>query len=76
MAGDRFRNGELVAVNAAIVMAYGLGSLAGPTVGGAAMDAWNPQGLLGFFVVLFACFLAVTVWVQGGPPGRLRPLVP
>ncbi len=61
MAGDRFRGGDLVAANAAMVMAYGLGSLTGPTLAGAAMDAWNPQGLLGFFVVVFACFLALTV---------------
>lgn len=65
MAGDRFRGADLVALNAAIVMAYGLGSLTGPTLGGAAMDAWNPQGLLGFFVVLFAGFLAVTIWNRG-----------
>lgn len=61
MAGDRFRDAELVAVNAAIITAYGLGSLAGPTLAGAAMDAWNPQGLLAFFVALFAAFLGVIV---------------
>lgn len=60
LAGDRFRTGDLVAVNAAIIMAYGLGSLAGPTLGGIAMDAWNPQGLLGFFVLLFSAFLVMT----------------
>ncbi len=42
MAGDRFRGGDLVAVNAAMVTAYGLGSLAGPALGGVAMDVWNP----------------------------------
>jgi MFS family permease len=61
MAGDRFHDGELVAVNAAMIMAYGLGSLAGPALGGAAMNVWNPQGLPWFFVVLFACFLAATL---------------
>ncbi len=66
MAGDRFRGGDLVAVNAAIVMAYGLGSLTGPTLAGAAMDVWNPQGLLGFFVVLFGCFLAVVGTARRG----------
>ena len=65
MAGDRFRGSEMVALNAAIVMAYGLGSLTGPTLAGAAMDAWNPQGLLGFFVLLFAAFLGVMVWAKG-----------
>jgi len=71
MAGDRFRGSEMVALNAAIVMAYGLGSLTGPTLAGAAMDAWNPQGLLGFFVVLFAGFVGVTIWNWSGP--RRRP---
>jgi MFS family permease len=59
MAGDRFRGSDLVAANAAMVTAYGLGSLTGPMLAGAAMDAWNPEGFLGFFVVLFGCFLAV-----------------
>ena len=60
MAGDRFHGAEQVAVNAAIIIAYGLGSLAGPVLGGAAMDAWNPHGLIGLFVVLFAVFLLAT----------------
>ena len=34
MAGDRFRGGELVSVNAAMIMAYGLGALVGPPLGG------------------------------------------
>jgi MFS family permease len=61
MVGDRFRDGDLVAANAAMVMAYGLGSLTGPTLAGAAMDAWDSEGLLGYFVVLFGCFLAGTL---------------
>lgn len=61
MAGERFRGGELVSVNAAIIMAYGFGALLGPPLGGAAMDLWNPQGLLGFFVLLFAAFLPLTL---------------
>jgi MFS family permease len=66
MAGDRFRGGELVTVNAAIIMAYGLGALVGPELGGAAMDVCDPQGLLWFFVLLFGAFLAATL------PGPLR----
>jgi MFS family permease len=61
MAGDRFRGSELVSANAAIVMAYGFGALLGPPLGGAAMDIWNPQGLFGFFVLLFAAFLPATL---------------
>lgn len=58
MAGDRFKGGDLVAVNAAMIVAYGTGALLGPALGGAAMDAWGPQGLLALFVLLFAAFLA------------------
>ena len=60
MAGDRFRDTELVTVNAAIIMAYGLGALAGPALGGVAMDAVGPQGLFWLFVALFATLLAAT----------------
>ncbi|HXA24515.1 MAG TPA: MFS transporter [Acetobacteraceae bacterium] len=65
MAGDRFRGGDLVSVNAAMIIAYGLGGLAGPAMGGAAMDMRNPQGLLWLFVMLFAGLLAATCWVFG-----------
>ena len=61
MAGDRFRGTELVTVNAAMIIAYGLGGLAGPALGGMAMDLRNPQGLLWLFVVLFAALLLTTV---------------
>lgn len=61
MAGDRFAGAELVALNAAIIIAYGFGSLIGPTLAGAAMDAWDPQGLLGYFAALFAMLLLITL---------------
>jgi len=60
MAGDRFRGAELVSVNAAMIIAYGLGGLAGPALGGVAMDLRNPQGLLWLFALLFACLLLAT----------------
>jgi MFS family permease len=58
MAGDRFRGGELVSVNAAIIIAYGIGALGGPPLGGAAMDIDSPQGLPWLFVALFGVFLS------------------
>ena len=58
MAGDRFRGGELVTANAAIIMAYGLGALVGPGLGGAAMELIGPRGLFWFFAALFCAFLA------------------
>jgi MFS family permease len=59
MAGDRFRGTELVTVNAAMIIAYGLGALAGPALGGIAMDVRNPQGLLWLFTLLFAGLLVI-----------------
>ncbi len=61
MAGARFRGAELVSANAAIIIAYGLGSLLGPSLGGVAMDLWNPDGLLAAFALLFAAFVALTI---------------
>jgi MFS family permease len=70
MVGDRFRGTELVTVNAAMIIAYGLGALAGPALGGVAMDIRNPQGLLWLFALLFACLLAATRFTAGRPPPR------
>jgi len=60
MAGARFRGAELVGANAALIIAYGAGSLIGPSLGGIAMDLWNPEGLLAALALLFALFLAMT----------------
>jgi predicted MFS family arabinose efflux permease len=70
MAGDRFQGTDLVAVNAAIIMAYGLGAMAGPALGGVAIDISDPQGLLWLFVLLFAGLLAVTRLTADQPPRR------
>ena len=70
MAGDRFNGGELVAVNAAIIIAYGLGGLIGPGLGGAAMDLAGPRGLFWFLAVLFLGFLAVVATARSGTRAR------
>jgi MFS family permease len=72
IAGDRFRGGDLVSVNAAMIIAYGLGGLVGPPLGGIAMDVRNPQGLLWLFVILFGALVAVLLIApqtrRSGPP--------
>ena len=70
MAGDRFQGTDLVAINAAIIMAYGLGALAGPALGGVAIDISDPQGLLWLFVLMFAGLLTVTRLTADQPPPR------
>jgi MFS family permease len=67
MAGARFRGAEMISANAALIIAYGLGSLLGPSLGGIAMDLWNPDGLIAAFALLFAAFLALTVGWRRAP---------
>jgi MFS family permease len=61
LIGERVRPGQLASANAAFIFAYGMGSLAGPVSAGAAMDAFNPWGLLMAFA-LFAAFYLVVAW--------------
>lgn len=66
MSGDRFHGSDLVTANAAMIMAYGLGALVGPPLGGLAMAIDNPQGLLWLFVVLFGVLLLGSFpWLAG-----------
>jgi MFS family permease len=44
--GSSFKGGDLAAANAAFSILYAIGSLAGPGLGGVAIDAWQPYGLL------------------------------
>ncbi len=46
LLGERFKGAELANANAAYVMLYASGLLAGPTIEGVALDAWNPHGLM------------------------------
>ena len=72
IAGDRFRGGDLVSVNAAMIIAYGLGGLVGPPLGGIAMGVRNTQGLLWLFVILFGALVSVLLIApqtrRSGPP--------
>jgi MFS family permease len=66
MAGDRFRGADLVSINAAMIIAYGLGALVGPPVGGVAMALRDPNGLVWLFVAMFAGLLLASL------PARVR----
>ena len=60
LLGERFSGPSMATANAAFVMSYCLGLLSGPALEGAALQAWNPQGLIvvlggicaGYFVFL------------------------
>lgn len=60
LVGERFRGAELANANAAYVMLYAIGLLAGPSLEGVALDAWNPHGLmlvLGVITLIYVGFL-------------------
>ena len=59
-AGDRFHGPQLVAANAAVVMCYGFGSLAGPVFGGSAMTISGPNGLMWLLVLASLIFLPIS----------------
>ena len=74
--GARFTGAELASANAAFVMLYSAGMLAGPPLVGAGLDLWNPHGfaaMLALFLALYVCVVAVRSLPFG--VGR-RPLVP
>jgi MFS family permease len=59
--GARYRGPTLVAANAAVVIAYGLGALIGPLFVGVAMDVIEPHGLSVALGVMALVYLVVTV---------------
>jgi MFS family permease len=67
--GTRFVGTALITANAATAIAWGLGGLVGPSLGGYAMDIAGPHALM--WVVAFACliFLIVAIYRH---PGALR----
>jgi len=60
--GARFRGGELAAANSAFAIIYATGTMAGPSLGGLAMDLWNPHGLVVVLALIPAVFVMVTAW--------------
>lgn len=61
LLGERFRGADLAAGNVGLTLAYGAGSVAGPAIGGAAMDLWPPHGLM---IALAAMAAAVAALVE------------
>lgn len=60
--GSRYRGTRLAEGNAAVVLAYGLGALAGPLAFGAAMDAIPPDGLLWLAAFAGGAYCALVLW--------------
>ncbi len=66
LVGERFKGVELASANAAYVMLYAIGLLAGPAVEGAALDAWNPHGLMAVLAAISLIYLAFLTVRRGG----------
>ncbi|HNB29388.1 MAG TPA: MFS transporter [Alphaproteobacteria bacterium] len=62
LLGERFPSSQLAAANAAFVMVYEMGSIAGPVASGAALDRWPVYGLPCAVGVVAAAFIAVAMW--------------
>ena len=60
--GSNFRGSQLAAANAAFSILYALGTLAGPGLGGIAIDLWNPHGLPVVLGLISALFLGVVAY--------------
>lgn len=62
LVGQRFRGADLVSANAAFGFLWGLGLLAGPSLSGAAMDLWDPDGFPAALAAATGLALLVTLY--------------
>jgi MFS family permease len=51
-----------VTISSGIMILYGLGTVSGPLVGGALMQAIGPSGLLWFMALAFALYAGYAGW--------------
>jgi MFS family permease len=64
---NRFPAERLVGANAAFVMLYSFGSVAGPAAVGAAMDGWPPHGFAWSVTLLFLFYLIAVPLLRRRP---------
>lgn len=62
LLGQRFRGGDLAAANAAFIMMYNFGGLAGPALGGGAMELFPPHGLPLAFAAMTLLYGCIAGW--------------
>ncbi|HAC57279.1 MAG TPA: MFS transporter [Alphaproteobacteria bacterium] len=72
LLGERFRGADLASANAAFVMMYSIGALIGPPLSGAAMDLWDPHGLIVAMGGLCGLYVLIAGWRYFTAP-RIRP---
>lgn len=60
--GDRFQGAELATATTAYAMFYAAGATAGPSLAGAAMEAWDPHGMMAVLGMLSALFVGLALY--------------
>jgi MFS family permease len=71
--GGRFVGAELAAANAAFVMMYSMGMLAGPPLLGFGLDLWDPHGLPLTISALFVAYVALVLGFRARGAARRVP---
>ncbi|HEY1637337.1 MAG TPA: MFS transporter [Rhizomicrobium sp.] len=66
--GERFQGDTLASANAGFILLYCLGLLIGPTGEGAALDLWNPHGLMVVLGAISAAYTAFLVFRRPPAP--------
>jgi MFS family permease len=67
LLGQSFPTGQLASANAAFIMTYELGSVAGPVIAGSAMDLWDPHGMLVVVALASLIFVALAARWRAPP---------
>ena len=62
LLGQRIKGSDLAAANAAFVMMYNFGAIAGPAIGGTSMELLPPHGLPFAFAAITATFALIAGW--------------
>jgi MFS family permease len=62
--GSRYSGPELASVNAAFIMLYSLGMLAGPPIMGVGMDIWTPDGFFFAAAAMLGAYCTLIGWKQ------------
>lgn len=70
LLGERFQGPSLATANAAYVMAYCMGLLAGPALEGAGLQLWNPHGLVLVLGTICAAYLGFLLVRRPCPAAR------
>ncbi len=72
LLGERFKGPDLASANAGFIMSYCTGLLAGPALEGAALDAWNPHGLLVVLAAICAGYVGYLIVARGQSPRSFK----